>query len=305
MAAVTRARRTRPVTLLVAVLLVLRWTGLAQSDSSGAAEARVSVIVTIQATLPRQVEAKQVTVSIDGSTPENVQLEALSERPLAIGVVMDNSGSTSRSRFHKPIASAILSLVTQVLQAGKARAFWVNFADEFFLDQDLTTDPAGLQKAAARMEAKGGSAIFDATLAACNHFKASGAARRVLILVSDGDDNRSTRGKKQLPDEFAHSSCTVYAVSTDDPEAMRLHATRSRDGSLKLLSDETGGQFFRPRTTEELRAAVTAIAADFTDEYLLSFSAPVRDGRVHDLRVQGSDANLAVRAPRHVFLPKN
>jgi VWFA-related protein len=240
-----------------------------------------------------------VNVKVDDSPAENIQVEALSQMPLAVGGIIDNSGSTARNKFHLQAVSRTLGFVERIAREGKNQAFWVNFANEYYLDQALTKDSAGLERAAARIQARGGSAIFDATISSCDYVKRGSTGRRALILVSDGNDNRSMRGKKETPGELARSGCTVFAISTEDLDSRVAH-----EESLKLLTEETGGRFFHPHNDEQLQAALAAIEADIGAEYLVSFAVPVSDGKVHALRVGSTDGTLSVRAPRHVLLPE-
>ena len=70
----------------------------------------------------------------------------------------------------------------------------VNFNDEYYLDQDFTSNINKLKEGLEKIEARGGTALYDAVVASAEHLKKDAKLeKKVIFVVTDGDDNESTR----------------------------------------------------------------------------------------------------------------
>src|SRR5271154_4019250 len=108
--------------------------------------------------------------------------------PVAMGIVIDNSGSMREKR--NKVNQAALNLVRS--SNPKDEVFVVNFNDEYYLDQDFTNDLLKLKEALEKIDARGGTALYDAVVASAEHLKHNARLeRKVLFVVTDGEDNAS------------------------------------------------------------------------------------------------------------------
>ena len=113
------------------------------------------------------------------------------------------------------------------------KVFIVNFNEEYFLDQDYTANIPKLKDALERIEARGGTALYDAVVASADHLKKSGALeKKVLLVVTDGEDNASRESLEQAMRRLQEENGpTVYTIGLLAGRAFQAGAPgASRDG---------------------------------------------------------------------------
>jgi hypothetical protein len=130
--------------------------------------------------------------------------------PVAMGIIIDNSGSMREKR--SKVNQAALNLVRS--SNPKDEVFVVNFNDEYYLDQDFTNNLLKLKEALEKIDARGGTALYDAVVASAEHLKRNARLeKKVLLIVTDGEDNASNetleQAVKHLQEENGPS---VYAI---------------------------------------------------------------------------------------------
>jgi Ca-activated chloride channel family protein len=114
--------------------------------------------------------------------------------PVAMGIVIDNSGSMREKR--DKVAKAAENLVAS--SNPQDQVFVVNFSDEYYLDQDFTNDPKKLRGALEKLESRGGTALYDAVVASADHLKKNAKLqKKVLFVVTDGEDDASRGSLEQ------------------------------------------------------------------------------------------------------------
>ena len=129
---------------------------------------------------------------------------------MAVGIVIDNSGSMRDKR--PAVNAAAINFVKSSNPQDKV--FVVNFNEDFFLDQDYTASIPKLKDALERIEARGGTALYDAVVASSDHLKKSGLLeKKVLLVVTDGDDNASRESLEQAIRRLQEENGpTVYTI---------------------------------------------------------------------------------------------
>jgi VWFA-related protein len=108
--------------------------------------------------------------------------------PVSIGILVDNSGSMREKR------AAVTKAVVNLVKASNKddEAFVVNFNDEPYLDQDFTSDVNLMREALDRLDSRGGTALYEAVIAAADHLAKLGRKdKKVLLVITDGEDNES------------------------------------------------------------------------------------------------------------------
>jgi len=147
--------------------------------------------------------------------------------------------------------------------------FIVNFNDEFYLDQDFTSDISKLREALEKIESRGGTALYDALIASADHLKQSAKLdKKVLLVVTDGEDNRSRDALEQAVQKVAETGGpTIYAIG------IQLSGDRVRRAkrALQVLSEQTGGIAFFPKTLDEVDAVSQAVAHDIRNQYTIGY----------------------------------
>jgi len=149
------------------------------------------------------------TVFEDGK-PQNIVSFRHEDIPVAMGIVIDNSGSMREKR--NKVNQAALNLVRS--SNPQDEVFVVNFNDEYYLDQDFTNDLLKLKEALEKIDARGGTALYEAVVASADHLKKNGRLdKKVLFVVTDGEDNASRENLEQAVKQLQEENGpVVYAI---------------------------------------------------------------------------------------------
>ena len=221
------------------------------------------------------------TVFEDGK-PQNIISFHHIDIPVDMGIVIDNSGSMREKR--NKVNQAALNLVRS--SNPRDEVFVVNFNDEQYLDQDFTNDLRKLKEALEKIDARGGTALYDAVVASADHLKKNGRLeKKVIFVVTDGEDNASAetleQAVKQLQEE---NSPSIYAIGILGDEE---HPKRAKK-ALQILADRTGGIAFFPKTLDEVDAISKSIANDIRNQYAIGYkpSNPKGTGGFRQVRVE-------------------
>jgi Ca-activated chloride channel family protein len=204
------------------------------------------------------------TVFEDGK-PQSIISFHHEDIPVAMGIVIDNSGSMREKR--NKVNQAALNLVRS--SNPRDEVFVVNFNDEYYLDQDFTNDLLRMKEALEKIDARGGTALYDAVVASAEHLKHNARLeKKVLFVVTDGEDNASNetleQAVKQLQEE---NGPQVYAIGILGDEE---HPKRARR-ALEIIAQRTGGIAFFPKTLDEVDEISRTVARDIRNQYLIGY----------------------------------
>ncbi len=184
--------------------------------------------------------------------------------PVAMGIVIDNSGSMREKRAK--VNAAALNLVRS--SNPQDEVFVVNFNDEYYLDQDFTNDLLKLKEALEKIDAKGGTALYEAVVASAENFKTARLERKVLFVVTDGEDNASRETLEQAVKQLqVENGPSVYAIGILGEEE---HPKRARR-ALEIIAQKTGGLAFFPKTLDEVDEISRQVAHDIRNQYTIGY----------------------------------
>ena len=213
--------------------------------------------------LVTNLDRNAFTVSEDGK-PQKIISFRHEDIPVALGIVIDNSGSMREKR------PAVNAAAINLVQASNPqdKVFVVNFNEEYFLDQDYTASIPKLKDALERIEARGGTALYDAVVASADHLKKSGELeKKALLVVTDGEDNASRESLEQAIRLLqVENGPTVYAIGLLGEE----HSKRARR-ALREMAEETGGVAFFPKDLSEVNEITSQIAHDIRNQYTIGY----------------------------------
>jgi VWFA-related protein len=203
------------------------------------------------------------TVFEDGK-PQKITSFRNEDIPVALGIVIDNSGSMRDKR--PQVNAAALNLVRS--SNPQDQVFVVNFSEEYFLDQDYTGSIPKLKDALERIESRGGTALYDAVVASADHLKKSGALeKKVLLVVTDGEDNASRESLEQALRRIEEKNGpTIYTIGLLGEE----HEKRARR-ALREMAEDSGGVAFFPKNLDEVEAITQEIAHDIRNQYTIQY----------------------------------
>ena len=215
---------------------------------------------------------------VDGLKPENFRiLEDKAEQklsvfkredvPVSMGLVIDNSGSMRDKRAR--VNEAALTLV----QASNPQdeAFVVNFNDDYYLDldKDFTSSIPELKEALERIDARGSTALYDAVIGSMDHLKKGHKDKKVLLVVTDGEDNVSRNSLEKTLREIQKSNVVIYSIGlfSDEDKKNRKKAMRA----LKDISAGSGGVAFFPENVDDVHNICDQVARDIRNQYTLGY----------------------------------
>ncbi len=223
--------------------------------------------------------------------------------PLSIGILIDTSSSI-RDKFHFEQEAAI-DFLGRTLRTGKDKAFFLSFDSAIEMVQDFTDNPQVLAKAIQEARPGGGTKLYDAIYLVCQEKLRQQSGRKIIILISDGDDNLSIQTLASTMEMAQKSDVVIYAISTNS-EGFSAQASPRNDRILKRLAEETGGRCFFPFKAEDLSVSVQNIGTELRSQYSLAYrsSNPVRDGSFRTIRIEPEHKQLKVKARRGYYAPK-
>lgn len=249
-----------------------------------------------------------------------------SDLPLRIGMLLDTSNSIrDRIKFEQ---DASVNFLYSVLRRNKDEAFVMTFDDEPQIAQGFTNDTGLLRDQIIRTRAGGGTAIYDAIYNACEKQLSHpprppgdqpDVVRRVMILISDGDDNLSNHTRAEAIEMAQRTSVVIYTISTStqwvslsqtDPSKMADRKYHKTDGDkiLEDLSEETGGRAFFPYHVDDLDQSFQDIGDELRNQYSIAYNPTnyTVDGKYHRLRIEVPEhKGYQVRARRGYFARRN
>src|SRR2546426_3523260 len=264
----------------------------------------------------------------DDKFPQEIRyFSKQSDLPLRIGILLDTSNSIrDRIKFEQ---DASINFLFTVLRRNKDEAFAMTFDDEPQIIQPFTGDAGALRDQITKTRAGGGTAIYDAIYEACvkelSHpprppGDQPDVVRRVMILISDGEDNLSNHTRTEAIEMAQRTSVVIYTISTsiqwisltqnNEPAKSGDRKYHLTDGGkiLQELAEETGGRSFYPYHVDDLDQSFQDIGDELRNQYSIAYLPTnyVLDGRYHKIRIEVPEhKGYQVRARRGYFASAN
>lgn len=238
--------------------------------------------------------------------------------PLRVGILLDTSNSIrDRLKFEQ---EAAIDFVHTVIRRKKDLAFLMTFDTDAGVLEDYTDDVGKMSQVIQKQRAGGGTALYDAIHYACEQrllspplpvgANASAEMRRVLVVISDGDDTHSDRARSQAIEACQRAEASIYAISTSTDwlstsgtTPKKVHKTDG-DKVLEQMAEETGGRAFFPYRIDDLAASFQDIGVELRSQYSLAYSPANKasDGKFRSIKIEVMDRKgLEVRARRGYF----
>jgi VWFA-related protein len=218
--------------------------------------------------LVNNLKKENFTVLEDGVKQALISFQH-SDVPVSIALVVDNSGSMTKKR--PSVNKSALDLIAA--SNPQDEAFVVNFSDDAYIDQEFTSDVNKLRDGLSHMESRGGTALFDAVVASADTLAADAKrAKQVLILITDGEDNASTQTLEQTIWRVQQlSGPVIYSIGLLFGDEMSRQEVRHARRALEMLSTETGGMAFFPKSIEQVDQIAAEVAQEIRNQYTLVY----------------------------------
>jgi Ca-activated chloride channel homolog len=184
--------------------------------------------------------------------------------PVAMGIIIDNSGSMREKR--DKVNQAVLNLIRA--SGPNDETFVVNFSQDSYLDQDFTNDANLLQIALQKLSAQGSTALYDTIVASAVHLKNNTRVeRKVLLVITDGRDNASQETLQETMRRLQQENGpTIYAIGLLGGELQP-----SDTGALQSLAAATGGVAFFPQRLDEVDDITRVVARDIHSQFTIGY----------------------------------
>ncbi len=203
--------------------------------------------------------------------PQDVSLFSREDIPVTMGLVIDNSGSMREKRAQ--VNAAAMTFVKT--SNPQDEAFVVNFNDEYYLDTDgdFTSDQTDLQNALARIDTRGSTALYDAVIGSLNHLKKGHKDKRVLLLVTDGDDDASRMSFEDTIKAAEESNATIYTIGvfSEDDRKNDKRMVRHSKKILTELAEATGGEAYFPENLDQVTPICEQVAHEIRNQYSIGY----------------------------------
>ena len=242
----------------------------------------------------------------EDGVPQTIASFQHQDIPVSMGIIIDNSGSMRDKR------SAVNTAALDLVKASNRddEAFVVNFSDEAFIDQDFTSDIGKLREGLAHIDSKGGTALYDAVVASADQLsKGAKRPKQALLIITDGEDNASTFSLEQTIRRIQDlQGPIVYSIGLLFGDEGGGRESRRAKRALKLLSDETGGMSFFPKSLADVDPIAAEVARDIRNQYTIGYHStkPASLGgyRVVKVEAHGTGHGKLIVRTRSGYYPK-
>jgi VWFA-related protein len=251
----------------------------------------------------------EVAVRDDQKPPATILgFRSESGLPLRLGLLIDTSESvTDRFAFEQAAAANFLR---QVLTGKEDRAFVAGFSNSVVLVQDFTADQSLMSRGINELVPVGGTALWDAVSFAVDKLvdtKETQPVARVLVVISDGDDNSSSATLKQAIERAERDEVIVYTVSTREVDPGN-DLVSAGNHAMRVLAELTGGAAFFPGSANRLNHGLGDLQEVIRSRYLISYKPALfrRDGRYRmiDISAKRSGHKLKVHSRKGYYTEK-
>ena len=261
------------------------------------------------------LDEKDFHVFDEGKLQEISFFSRQTDLPLRIGVLLDTSNSIrDRLKFEQ---EAAIDFLYNTLRRDRDLAFVMTFDNEPEVIQDFTDDIDRLSTIIRKQRAGGGTAFRDAIYMGSEKLMNPPApagnnpqVRRVLVVISDGDDNLSDRTLSEAMEMAERAEVSIYAISTntewlalDNEQAPKKFLKSHGDEILEHFADDTGGRVFFPYRLDDLAQSFLDIGNELRSQYILAYRPADIGSRVQfrRVRVEVDRKGLVVRSRRGYY----
>jgi Ca-activated chloride channel family protein len=220
---------------------------------------------------------------LEGKRVQEIRHFSNEDAPVSLGVIVDTSGSM------KDKVERVREAVTQFCEMANVEDefFMITFSDEPHMASDFTNAAQDIEKELLYINPKGRTALLDAIYMGVEKMRQARYSKKALLVISDGGDNHSRYGEREVKSAVKESDVMIYAIGTFD----RYVPTQEEMLGPTLLSNVaqvTGGRAFTLENPNEMPAVAHRIGTELRTQYVLGYRperAP-HDGKWHKISVK-------------------
>jgi len=241
---------------------------------------------------------------LEAGKPQNIAVFSADRKPVHLALLMDTSNSMNREG-RLAIAQEAAAGFLKELEPDDTASL-ITFSDVPRVVVEGTADKEALEKAVLSIEATGGTALYDAIMAAVEELRTHDG-RKAIILLSDGRDEAvsglepgSLTTYEQTLDAVLESETIVYAIGTGEMEAeMDFHRQRTLGEILGTLANRSGGRAYFIKKASKLDEAYGQIEDELRHHYTLAYYPPTQEDAKQDRKGRvWRDITVTVSRPR-------
>jgi Ca-activated chloride channel family protein len=219
----------------------------------------------------------------EGKKPQEIRHFSSEDVPVSLGIIVDTSGSM------KDKMDRVQEAVAQFCEVANMQDefFLITFSDEPHLLGDFTSSPDEIKKELAFMQSRGRTSLLDAIYMGLQKMRHARYGKKALLVISDGGDNHSRYGERELMAAVKESDVMIYGIGTFD----RFVPTQEEalgPALLSNVSETTGGRSFILENAKEMPALAHRIGTELRTQYVLGYrpEKSPHDGKWHKVSVK-------------------
>jgi len=265
------------------------------------------------------------TIFEDGKQQEIKFFNRETDLPLTIGLLIDVSGSQMNLiDIEKNAADQFFNNVIRP----KDLAFLISFGADADLLQDYTSSPKLLRKGLEDLHVNSdvgglqpgpvptigqprGTIMYDAVFLAAHDQLKGQVGRKVLVLITDGEDQGSRYNIKQAVEAAQKADALIYSFFYVDRSFYRQHGGGfvfggGNAGALRQMSDDTGGHVFQIDRKMTLQNAFDELNAEMRSQYSIAYTPtnPAKDGTFRRIEIKTGNKDWKVQARKGYYAIK-
>jgi Ca-activated chloride channel homolog len=213
------------------------------------------------------------------------------DEPLSVGIILDLSGSLTSGGSKKN--NAIRNAVLHFIEASRSdnHYFIIPFAAQARLLIDWTRDGKTAAEEFSKYDFSsrhGNTALYDACYLAIEKMQTSAHDRRVVLLVTDGQDNNSQYSFKEIRERLKETGVILYSIGIFNEDQLGSALGTNGQATMEELSAISGGLAFYPKNAQQVEEVFSRIALELRHQYLIGFK-PAKDkadDKLHELKIK-------------------
>jgi Ca-activated chloride channel family protein len=231
---------------------------------------------------------------LDNERPQKIVFFQNEVQPITVVVMLDTSGSMTGTIDLLKLAAE--QFLLRLFPGDKAKVGAFN--DKIEVSAHFSADRDDLISDVKNLDFGNGTRLYDAIALSLDELKGI-EGRKVVLVFTDGEDTTSRVGMGSVIDRARAEEVIVYAIGLESDYFNGQRMVRSKpDGGLRKISDETGGGYFELKKTADLAPTFTRVAQELHSQYVIGFSPPDLDNRVHKLTVRMTKPGMTARSRR-------
>jgi Ca-activated chloride channel family protein len=220
----------------------------------------------------------------EDKTKQSIDLFSFDDQPVSVGFVFDLSGSMSgkAQRARETLREFVNGCHVD------DEMFLIGFNDKPTLLTDFTKNDADIVNSVAMMPAKGSTSLLDAVYMGVEKLRQGRYNRRVLIIISDGEDNSSRYSQKEIVNLVKESDVQIFSIGTTEIWQSPTYADLSGMEILDSMSTMTGGKAYFPKDFNQMSSVCRQIALGLRNQYSIAYvpSNASLDGSWRKLKIR-------------------